>query len=190
MELYGLDPARPSPAHIVTQTRLREHGEQSERLIAMAGSGLETLFRQVARFRQIAVQKYVLLLADTKGATADCSGDSRFDDELRRACNRPLVGLGQCPDPTWVDTTDGAIIDLPDLPRAPLSPPEVSETLAAVLAVCGGNMALAARRLGVGRSTFLRRARREGVLPNGSDFAGRVAGATARAGDLGAHPIA
>ena len=79
VEQYGLDPARPSPAHIVTETRLREHREQSERLIAIARSGLEALFRQIAG------QKYVLLLADAKGVTVDYFGDPKFEDELRRA---------------------------------------------------------------------------------------------------------
>lgn len=79
VEEYGLDPAKPSPAHIVTETRLREHREQSERLIAIARSGLEALFRQIAG------QKYVLLLADAKGITVDYFGDPKFEDELRRA---------------------------------------------------------------------------------------------------------
>ncbi|MEY4695812.1 MAG: hypothetical protein RIT14_240, partial [Pseudomonadota bacterium] len=61
---------------------------------------------------------------------------------------------------------EGAVIDLPDLPPPPLASPDRTETLAAVLAATGGNMALAARRLGVNRSTILRRARREGLLAN------------------------
>ena len=79
VEDYGLDPTRPSPAHIVTESRLREHREQSERLIAIARSGLGALFRQIAG------QKYVLLLADAKGVTVDYFGDPNFEDELRRA---------------------------------------------------------------------------------------------------------
>lgn len=47
-------PARPAEAYIVPETQLREHREQSERLIAIARSGLETLFKQVAG------QNYVL----------------------------------------------------------------------------------------------------------------------------------
>ncbi|MDP5306506.1 sigma-54-dependent Fis family transcriptional regulator [Paracoccus spongiarum] len=79
VEHYGLDPARPSPAHIVTDAELRSHREQSERLIAIARSGLDALFRQVAG------QNYVLLLADAKGVTVDFFGDTRFEDDLRRA---------------------------------------------------------------------------------------------------------
>ncbi|WP_411838164.1 sigma-54-dependent Fis family transcriptional regulator [Paracoccus sp. ME4] len=79
IEHYGLDPARPSPAHIVTETELRSHREQSERLIAIARSGLGALFRQVAG------QNYVLLLADAKGVTVDFFGDGRFQAELRAA---------------------------------------------------------------------------------------------------------
>ena len=79
VEQYGMDPAKPSPAHVVTEARLREHREQSERLIAIARSGLEALFRQIAG------QKYVLLLADAKGVTVDYFGDPKFEDELRQA---------------------------------------------------------------------------------------------------------
>lgn len=79
VEEYGIDPAKPSPAHIVTEARLREHREQSERLISIARSGLEALFRQIAG------QKYVLLLADAKGVTVDYFGDPKFEDELRQA---------------------------------------------------------------------------------------------------------
>lgn len=79
VEQYGMDPAKPGPAHIVTDARLREHREQSERLIAIARSGLEALFRQIAG------QKYVLLLADAKGVTVDYFGDPKFEDELRQA---------------------------------------------------------------------------------------------------------
>ncbi len=79
IEQYGMDPAKPTPAHIVTDTQLREHREQSERLIAIARNGLEALFRQIAG------QKYVLLLADAKGVTVDYFGDPKFEDELRRA---------------------------------------------------------------------------------------------------------
>lgn len=79
IERYGLDPSKPSPAHIVTETELRSHREQSERLIAIARSGLGALFRQVAG------QNYVLLLADAKGVTVDFFGDTRFQDDLRAA---------------------------------------------------------------------------------------------------------
>lgn len=79
VECYGLDPARPSPAHIVTEAELRSHREQSERLIAIARSGLGALFRQVAG------QNYVLLVADAKGVTVDFFGDTRFEDDLRKA---------------------------------------------------------------------------------------------------------
>ncbi len=61
---------------------------------------------------------------------------------------------------------EGSVIDLPDLPPAPLSAQPEPESLSDILAACGGNMSLAARRMGVNRSTILRRARREGLLPN------------------------
>lgn len=79
VERHGLDPARSNPAHIVTEAQLRAHREQAERLIAIARSGLESLFRQVAG------QNYVLLLADAKGVTVDFFGDPRFQAELQAA---------------------------------------------------------------------------------------------------------
>ncbi|MFD1344740.1 sigma-54-dependent Fis family transcriptional regulator, partial [Litorisediminicola beolgyonensis] len=79
VENYGMDPTRADPAHIVTETQLREHREQSERLIATARSGLQSLFKQVAG------QNYVLLLADAQGVCVDFFGDPRFEDELRAA---------------------------------------------------------------------------------------------------------
>ena len=79
IDTHRLDPARPTEAYIVPDTQLREHREQSERLIAIARSGLETLFKQVAG------QNYVLLLADAKGVTVDFLGDPLFMDQLRRA---------------------------------------------------------------------------------------------------------
>ncbi|GAB4528259.1 MAG: sigma-54-dependent Fis family transcriptional regulator [Roseibium sp.] len=79
VEAYGMDPTRPEPAHIVTDQQLREHQEQSERLIATARSGLRTLFKHVAG------HSYVLLLADAKGVCVDFFGDPRFEEDLRQA---------------------------------------------------------------------------------------------------------
>lgn len=76
---HKLDPARPTEAYIVPDTQLRAHREQSERLIGIARTGLENLFRQVAG------QNYVLLLADAKGVTVDFLGDQPFMDDLRQA---------------------------------------------------------------------------------------------------------
>ena len=63
---------------------------------------------------------------------------------------------------------EGRVIDVPDLPPALLDPraePEPAEDLHAVLLACHGNMAQAARRLGVNRSTVLRRMQRAGLTP-------------------------
>lgn len=79
VQSYGMDPTRPEPAHIVTEQQLRQHQEQSERLIATARSGLRTLFKHVAG------QNYVLLLADAKGVCVDFFGDRRFEEDLRQA---------------------------------------------------------------------------------------------------------
>ncbi|WP_409438169.1 sigma-54-dependent Fis family transcriptional regulator [Yoonia sp.] len=76
---YGLDPTRRAAAHIITETQLREHRDQSERLIATARSGLHALFRQIAG------QNYVLLLSDASGICVDFFGDPQFEDELRKS---------------------------------------------------------------------------------------------------------
>jgi transcriptional regulator of acetoin/glycerol metabolism len=57
---------------------------------------------------------------------------------------------------------------LPDLPPAALAEtaePAPAEDLEALLDACGWNMARAARRLGVNRSTVLRRVRALGLTP-------------------------
>ncbi|CAM9912693.1 MAG: transcriptional regulator [Mameliella sp.] len=77
VEIYGMDPARTDPAHIVTETELKEHRMQAERLISSARSGLQNLFRQVAR------QNYTVLLTDAKGVCVDFFGDPEFERELR-----------------------------------------------------------------------------------------------------------
>ncbi|MBA4491487.1 sigma-54-dependent Fis family transcriptional regulator [Paracoccus sp. S1E-3] len=79
IETHGLDPTRPSPAHIVTEAELRDHCEQSGQLIGMARSGLDALYRQLAG------QDYVLLLADAQGVTVDFLGKPQHKDALRAA---------------------------------------------------------------------------------------------------------
>ncbi|WP_372803369.1 helix-turn-helix domain-containing protein, partial [Paracoccus seriniphilus] len=63
---------------------------------------------------------------------------------------------------------DGDVIDQPDLPPPlEMSPDmgEAEEPLEQVMEACGWNMSRAARRLGVNRSTVLRRLRRAGLRP-------------------------
>ena len=64
--------------------------------------------------------------------------------------------------------TEGAVIDVPDLP-APAIAQDVRDTpaedLEALLSACHWNMSQVARRLGVNRSTVLRRVRKAGLLP-------------------------
>jgi transcriptional regulator of acetoin/glycerol metabolism len=79
VELYGMDPMRAEPAHIVTETELRDHRKQAEWLIATARSGLQSLFRQVAG------RNYMLLLTDAKGVCVDFFGDDLFTEDLRSA---------------------------------------------------------------------------------------------------------
>ncbi|WP_230382968.1 sigma-54-dependent Fis family transcriptional regulator [Paracoccus shanxieyensis] len=79
VELYGMDPTRRDPAHIVTQTELRDHRKQAEWLIGAARSSLQSLFRQVAG------QNYALLLTNATGVCVDFFGDDLFLDELKAA---------------------------------------------------------------------------------------------------------
>ena len=79
VEIYGMEPQHNEPVHIVTETELREHRSQAERMISAARSGLQNLFRQVA------VQNYVVLLTNAKGVCVDSFGDPRFEEELRRS---------------------------------------------------------------------------------------------------------
>ena len=67
-----------------------------------------------------------------------------------------------------VTLAEGPVIDLPDLPRAPaaaLPAPLPEADLEATLIACGWNMSQVARRLGVNRSTVLRRVRKAGLTP-------------------------
>ena len=79
VELYGMDPSRNDPAHIVTEAELRDHRQQAEWMIGAARSSLQSLFRQVAG------QNYVLLLTDAKGVCVDFFGDDIFVNDLRGA---------------------------------------------------------------------------------------------------------
>ncbi|MCY1209699.1 Acetoin catabolism regulatory protein [compost metagenome] len=79
LDQYRLDPAHACEAYIVPDGRLREHRQQSEALIAIARSGLDSLFRHVAG------QNYVLLLADRQGVTVEFLGDAQQTASLRKA---------------------------------------------------------------------------------------------------------
>lgn len=79
VDTYGLDPTRPDPAYVVTDTELRQHREQSEELIATARSKLQSLFRMVAS------DNYILILADATGVSVDFFGDRAFENELKNA---------------------------------------------------------------------------------------------------------
>jgi transcriptional regulator of acetoin/glycerol metabolism len=75
---HQLDPARRCEAFILSEPELRSHRQQSEELIAIARSGLETLYSQVAG------QNYVLLLGDSAGVAVEFLGDPNFDTRLRK----------------------------------------------------------------------------------------------------------
>ncbi|PZQ47145.1 MAG: sigma-54-dependent Fis family transcriptional regulator [Rhodovulum sulfidophilum] len=76
---HGLDPARNCEAFILSEGELRSHRQQSEELIAIARSGLESLYAQVAG------QDYVLLLGDAAGVAVEFLGDPHFDKRLRKS---------------------------------------------------------------------------------------------------------
>lgn len=76
---YGLDPTRTVPAHIVEQSRLREHQEQIEEFMGVARAGMEQLYKRVSGLG------YVLLLTDASGITVDYIGNDQWDRDLRRA---------------------------------------------------------------------------------------------------------
>jgi len=101
LKQHHLDPAQRYEAYIVPDGQLREHRQQSEELIAIARSGLEQLFLQVAG------QNYVLLLADPQGVTVEFLGNSnQQQDALRNAGLYPgsewseqrtgTCGIGAC----------------------------------------------------------------------------------------------
>jgi transcriptional regulator of acetoin/glycerol metabolism len=69
---------------------------------------------------------------------------------------------------TAIAMADGTVIDVPDLPEPVIAcaqGDDPEEDLAALLTACNWNMSQAARRLGVNRSTVLRRARKAGLNP-------------------------
>ncbi len=76
---HRLDPMRACEAFILPESELRSHRQQSEELIAIARSGLESLYAQMAG------QNYVLLLGDRSGVAVEFLGDPNFDHRLRKA---------------------------------------------------------------------------------------------------------
>lgn len=76
---HRLDPSRACEAYILPERELRSHRQQSEELIAIARSGLEALYAQMAG------QNYVLLLGDSAGVAVEFLGDPSFDHRLRKA---------------------------------------------------------------------------------------------------------
>ena len=76
---HRLDPTRACEAFILPETELRSHRQQSEELIAIARSGLEALYAQMAG------ESYVLLLGDRAGVAVEFLGDPSFDHRLRKA---------------------------------------------------------------------------------------------------------
>ncbi len=74
---YGLDPARPKPARIVTPAKLREHQEQIEEFMLVARVGMEQMYKRVCGL------DYVLLLTDANGIAVDYIGNDARQRELK-----------------------------------------------------------------------------------------------------------
>ncbi|MBD5802964.1 Acetoin catabolism regulatory protein [Azoarcus sp. Aa7] len=76
---YGLDPSRPTRAHIVEQAQLREHKDQIEEFLGVARTGMEQLYKRMAGIG------YVLLLTDAHGIAVDFIGNDAWASELKQA---------------------------------------------------------------------------------------------------------
>ncbi len=76
---HGLDPTRPTPAHIVDNSCLKEHREQIEEFLCVARAGMEQLYKRVSSLG------YVLLLTDSDGITVDYIGNEHWERELKHA---------------------------------------------------------------------------------------------------------
>lgn len=79
IDQHKLDPGARQAAHVVTETRLREHRQEAESLVHIARGGLDRLFQQVVG------QRYVVLLTDRHGVAVDYFGDRQFEQELQKA---------------------------------------------------------------------------------------------------------
>ncbi|QDF99446.1 AAA family ATPase [Azoarcus sp. DD4] len=76
---YGLDPCRPTRAHIVEHARLREHQDQIEEFLGVARTGMEQLYKRMAGIG------YVLLLTDAHGIAVDFIGNDAWARELKQS---------------------------------------------------------------------------------------------------------
>ena len=76
---HGLDPTRPTRAHIVERARLREHQDQIEEFLGVARTGMEQLYKRMAGIG------YVLLLTDAHGIAVDFIGNDAWARELKQA---------------------------------------------------------------------------------------------------------
>jgi transcriptional regulator of acetoin/glycerol metabolism len=76
---YGLDPCRPTRAHIVEHARLREHQDHIEEFLGVARTGMEQLYKRMAGIG------YVLLLTDAHGIAVDFIGNDAWARELKQA---------------------------------------------------------------------------------------------------------
>ena len=76
---YGLDPCRPTRAHIVEHAQLREHKDQIEEFLGVARTGMEQLYKRMAGIG------YVLLLTDAHGIAVDFIGNDAWARELKQS---------------------------------------------------------------------------------------------------------
>ncbi|MBB3232579.1 sigma-54-dependent Fis family transcriptional regulator [Halomonas stenophila] len=78
IDLYGLDPAAPSPPRYVPDRTLREHQDQADALIQVARAGVEQLYHQVMPL------DYVVLLTDARGISVQFLGARDAQREHQR----------------------------------------------------------------------------------------------------------
>ncbi|HAY08638.1 MAG TPA: sigma-54-dependent Fis family transcriptional regulator, partial [Thauera sp.] len=76
---YGLDPCRPTRAHIIEHARLREHQDHIEEFLGVARTGMEQLYKRMAGIG------YVLLLTDAHGIAVDFIGNDAWARELKQS---------------------------------------------------------------------------------------------------------
>lgn len=93
IETHRLDPGRNGSPRVLAAGALREHREPMEPLLAVARSGMESLFQQVRD------AGYVVLLTNAQGVSVDFMTNPVLDRELRRSG----LYLGSC----WQEEFEG-----------------------------------------------------------------------------------
>ena len=113
LEKHRIDPAARAEAYIVPDRQLRAHRERSEDLIAIARSGIDSLYKLVAG------QDYVLLLSDAEGVSVEYLGDAAQKEVLRQSglflgAEWSEERAGTCAVGTCIETGEALIIHQSD----------------------------------------------------------------------------